>query len=143
MTKQNPHRVERNSSVQKFLRYGSIVLAIAAVTLNWWATQRVAALLGFPLNLNGRIVGHLYQPFAWFWWQHRWPNGFMVPIGDFGIPIETIWKSCERVVIYPLLAVGVTGGLIGVLLSQKEARADLHGSATWADTAEIKKAGLL
>lgn len=142
MTEQNPHR-RQDTGAQKFLRYGSITLAVSAVALNWFATQRIAALIGYPVNLNGHIVGHLYQPFAWWWWAHRWPTGFVVPVGDFRVPIETIWKSCEHLVIYPLLAFGAIGGLIGALLNKKEAPADLHGSATWADTTEIKKAELL
>lgn len=143
MTEQTPYRLRHDSAGRSFLRYGSIGLAIAAVALNWWATQIVAAHLSFAPYLNGRIVGHLYQPFAWWWWQHRWPSGFVVPVGHFGVPIEATWKGCEHLVIYPLLALGVVGGLIGVLLNEQQAPPDLHGSASWADAAEIKKAGLL
>jgi hypothetical protein len=143
MTEQTPYRLRRDTAGRRFLRYGSIALAISAVTLNWWVTQSVAAGFGFAPYLSGRMVGHLYQPFAWWWWQHRWPSGFMVPVGDFGVPIEMIWKRCEHLVIYPLFALGVVGGLIGVLLNHKQTPADLHGSASWADAAEIKKAGLL
>jgi hypothetical protein len=141
MTEQAPHRLQRDTTGRRFLRYGSIGLVIAAVALNWWATQRAAVLIGFPPT--GRIVGHLYQPFTWWWWQHRWPSGFMVPVGNFGVPIEAIWKACEHVVIYPLLVLGVVGGIIGVLLNHQQPAADLHGSATWANVTEITKAKLL
>lgn len=70
MTEQIPYRLQRDTNARKFLRYGSIALAISAVILNWWATQSVAALLGFAPYLNGLIAGHLYQPFGWWWWQH-------------------------------------------------------------------------
>src|SRR5262245_7909549 len=143
MTEQTPYRLRRDTAGRSFLRYGSLALAICAVALNWWATQRAAAILGFPSNLNGRMVGHAYQPFAWWWWQHRWPSGFVVPVGDSGVPSESIWKACERVVIYPLLILGVIGGLIGAVLNRQQPPADLHGSASWANTSEIEKAELL
>lgn len=141
MIEQTPHRLHCDTPGGRFLRWGSIALVISAVALNWWATQRSALLIGFPPN--GRIVGHFYQPFAWWWWAHRWPTGFLVPVGDFGVPIERIWKACEHVVFYPLIVLGVLGGLLGALISRQEAPADLHGSATWASAADIQKAELL
>lgn len=143
MTEQTPYRLRCDTPGRRFLQYGSIGLAVWFVALNWWTTQSVAFQIGFPANLNGHIVGHLYQPFAWWVWAHRWPTGFLVPVGDFGVPIERIWKACERFVIYPSLVLGIIGGAIAALLNWQEPPADLHGSASWANTDDIQKAELL
>jgi hypothetical protein len=44
------------------------------VLLNWLVTQLVAAALHYPPFFMGRIIGQVYQPFAWWWWQYHWPR---------------------------------------------------------------------
>jgi hypothetical protein len=119
----------------------SVTLAAALVALNWLATQRAAVALQYAAFLNGRIAAHLYQPFAWWCWQHSWPQGAL-RIGNRILFLAPLWSTCDHEVIYPMLILGAIAGLCGVVL-MKPRRADLHGSATWADAAEMKRAGLL
>jgi hypothetical protein len=142
MTESTPYRQQRETKDRRFLRIGSEVLGVGLVVFNCFATQYAAAEMHYASFLSGRMIAHLYQPFAWWWWQHYWPHNAL-RIGNRVIFLAPMWKVCEHLVIYPLLVLGVVGGLIGVLLNQRQAPADLHGSASWADAAEIKKASLL
>jgi hypothetical protein len=98
--------------------------------------------MGYPPFLDGRIIAHIYQPLGWLWWEHKWPeNGLR--IGNRIVWLAPIWRSCERLVIYPMLVLGGVAALCALFLMKPRQAADLHGSATWADAAEIEKAGLL
>jgi hypothetical protein len=141
MTEQAPHRMQRLTPRQRFLRIGVDILVVVLVLLNWFATQLIAALLRYAPFLMGRLVGHVYQPFAWWWWWHHWPRG-TVQIGHNLISLERVWRLCERIIFYPTGALLVVGGLAAVVLSKWGTPADLHGSASWADSAEVKRTGL-
>jgi len=142
MNEQAPYRLQREPAARKFMRLASEALALGLVGFNWLATQRAAAALHYPRFLNGRLAAHVYQPFAWWWWQHRWPQSAL-QIGQHVILLAPMWRACERQVIYPMLALGLAAGLYGEALMTHRPLADLHGSATWADLAEMKRAGLL
>jgi hypothetical protein len=141
MTEQAPHRLQAQSVDRDFIRVASVALAAGLVTLNWLATQRAAATMCYAAFLNGRIAAHIYQPFAWWWWQHRWPQSAL-RIGNRILFLAPIWRACDHEVIYPMLILGAMAGLCGLFL-MKPRHADLHGSASWADAAEMKRAGLL
>ena len=141
MTEQAPHRLQAQSVERDFIRVASVALASGLITLNWLATQRVAATMRYAAFLNGRIAAHIYQPFAWWWWQHRWPQS-AVRVGNRILFLAPIWRVCDHEVIYPMLILGAMAGLWGLFL-MKPRHADLHGSASWADAAEMKRAGLL
>jgi type IV secretory pathway TraG/TraD family ATPase VirD4 len=142
MTEQTPYRQQRVSANSAHLRIGCIILAAGLVAFNWLATQWAAAVMRYPEFLNGRIVGLMYQPFAWYWWQHRWPHN-VVQIGHRMILLSRVWTICERLVLFPLLALAGVGALYALIVMQPQQKADLHGSATWATTQEVEKAGLL
>lgn len=130
MIEQNPYRLEKQSTNRKFVRLASEVLAIGFIATNWIATQHAAATMRYSRFLSGRLIGHLYQPFGWYWWAHEWP----------GI---LLWRSSEHVVIYSMLALSAIAGFCALFVMTPGQAADLHGSARWAASAEIKKAGLL
>jgi hypothetical protein len=71
MIERAPHRMQRESPQKKFLRLGIDAPVVALVLLNWLATQLVAAALHYPPFFMGRIIGPVYQPFAWCWWQYH------------------------------------------------------------------------
>jgi type IV secretory pathway TraG/TraD family ATPase VirD4 len=142
MNEQSPHRLERHSPGHKLIRLATEVLAVAFVIFNWLATQRAAVVMHYGAFLSGRMVAHVYQPFGWLWWQHSWPNG-AVRLGTHIVFLAALWRSCEHLVLYPMLVLGGIAGLCGLFLIQQSHPADLHGSATWATTKEIKEAGLL
>jgi hypothetical protein len=141
MIEQAPHRMGRETPHRRFLRIGIDALVAALVLLNWVATQLVAAALSYPPFFMGRIVGRIYQPFAW-WWQYYWPHN-SVQIGHSIIPLDRAWSLCDRIVFYPAFAIVIVLGIISGLLLKSRGPADLHGSASWGDATEAKKVGLL
>lgn len=141
MTEQAPYR-QRGQDGRKCLRIASEVLFVAMIALNWLATQYAATTMLYAPFLNGRIVAHVYQPFAWFWWQHYWPNNGL-RIGNHIIWLAPMWRFCEHLAMYPMLALGGIALVTAVVLMQPHQAADLHGSASWASTEEIEQAGLL
>jgi hypothetical protein len=142
MIERAPHRVQRGSPQKRFLRIGIDALVVALVLLNWIATQLIASALRYPPFFMGRIIGHIYQPFAWWWWQYYWPHN-SVQIGHSIIPLERAWTLCQHIVFYPAIAIVIVGGIISGLLLKSGGPADLHGSASWGDEAEAKKAEVL
>jgi hypothetical protein len=142
MIEQAPHRMGRETPHRRFLRIGIDVLVAALVLLNWVATQLVAAALSYPPFFMGRIVGRIYQPFAWWWWQYYWPHN-SVQIGHSIIALDRAWSLCDRIVFYPAVAIVIVFGIISGLLLKSRGPADLHGSASWGDATEAKKVGLL
>ena len=141
MTEQAPYRLHGSSVDRQFTQVTSVALALGWVGLNWLATQRAAAAMGYAPFLTGRLIAHIYQPLAWWRWQHRWPQS-AVRIGNHIVFLAPIWRVCDHEVIYPMLILGAMAGLWGLFL-MKPRYADLHGSASWADAAEMKRAGLL
>jgi type IV secretory pathway TraG/TraD family ATPase VirD4 len=142
MTEQAPYRLERQSANHKFIRLASEVLAVWFVVVNWAATQWTAAVLRYAPFLSGRLIGHLYQPFGWYWWQHRWADN-AVRIGNRIILLGPMWRSCERLVIYSILVVGLLMAVCALFVMSPRQAADLHGSASWASESEIREANLL
>ena len=142
MTEQTPYRLQRRTSLRNFVRWASEALGICFVGFNWLVTQHAAAAMHYPAFLNGRIVGHLYQPLAWWWWQSHWPYSAL-RIGHRIILLQPMWRACERQVVFPMVALGAIAALYAALLAKQRTPADLHGSATWASAQEIKRAGLL
>jgi hypothetical protein len=142
MIEQAPHRMERESPHKRFLRIGIDALVVLLVALNWIATQLVALALHYPSFFMGHLFWHVYQPFAWWWWQYHWPHA-AVRIGQHIIPLEKAWTLCHHIVFYPAIALVVIGGILSGLLMKWRGPADLHGSASWGDGADARKAGLL
>jgi hypothetical protein len=142
MTERAPHRMQSETPIRKFLRLGIDALVILLVALNWLATQLIAAALHYPSFFMGRIVGHVYQPFAWWVWQYYWPHN-AVQIGHQIIPLDRAWHACDRIVFYPVIALAVGGALISGVLHKARGPADLHGSAEWGNELEAKKVKLL
>jgi hypothetical protein len=134
--------MQRESAHRRFLRIGIDALVVGVVLLNWLATQLVAAALHYPPFFMGRIIGHLYQPFAWWWWQYHWPHN-SVQIGHSIIPLERAWTLCHHIVFYPAIAILIVGGIISGLVLKSGRPADLHGSAQWGDGAAAGEADLL
>jgi type IV secretion system protein VirD4 len=142
MIEQAPHRMQRETLHRRFLRIGIDALVVLLVVLNWIATQLIALALHYPPFFMGRIVGHIYQPFAWWVWQYHWPHA-AVRVGQNIIALEKAWTLCDHIVFYPAIALAAGGGLLSGLLLKLGGPADLHGSASWADATTVKATGLL
>jgi hypothetical protein len=142
MIEQAPHRMQRETPHKRFLRLAIDALVVLLALLNWIATQLVAAALHYPPFLMGRIIGHVYQPFAWWVWQYHWPHS-AVRVGHDIISLERAWSLCQHIVFYPVIGFVIIGGLISGTLLKWRGPADLHGSASFGKTADLKKAGLI
>lgn len=142
MIEQTPHHIGSESAHRRFLRIGVDGLVVVLTLLNWIATQLVAAALHYPAFFMGRIIGHLYQPFAWWWWQYHWPHG-AVRIGHSVIPLTRAWSLCDRIVFYPIIGLVILGAIISGLLLKSRGAADVHGSASWGDGATAREAEVL
>jgi len=142
MIEQAPHRMGRETAHRRFLRIGIDALVVALVALNWIATQLVAAALHYPPFFMGRIVGGIYQPFAWWWWQYHWPRN-SVQLGHSIIPLERAWTLCHHIVFYPAISIVVIGAVVSGLLLKTRGAADLYGAAAWGEAADAKETDLL
>ena len=81
-------------------------------------------------------IGRLYLPWEWLVWAARWHS---VP------QLWPIWVNCLRTAVYPMAliapaAIGVIAIMRGDVFGR---RADLHGSARWATSRDVRRAGLL
>lgn len=142
MIEVTPHRIKQETSRHRFVRLGADALVVILVALNWLATQLIASVLHYPPFLTGRLFSFVYQPFAWFFWQYRWPHA-AVRVGHYVVSLERCWTLCEHLVFYPVITLLVIGGLISGLLMRMDRTADLHGSAAWGGKADARRSGLL
>jgi type IV secretion system protein VirD4 len=116
-------------------------IALAFVATNSVATQHAAAALAHSTYLGSEFIrlpriGRLYLPWEWLVWAARWHS---VP------QLWPIWVNCLRTAVYPTAliapaAIGVIAIMRGDVFGR---RADLHGSARWAASRDLRKAGLL
>src|ERR1700677_3849123 len=108
---------------------------LMALLINWRVTQLVAQVFGHARPLGPSFLG-LYAPWAWVVWWTRWHR-----VARF----QPIWDFSLREAAYPLFVVtAATAGVIGIaryFLSGSES--DLHGSARWAATRDVRAAGLI
>jgi hypothetical protein len=110
---------------------------ISVIGLNWIATERAAAVMHYAPFLSGRLVAHVYQPFAWWSWEARWPHAAL-QVGRSIIPLQPIWHTCEYGVLGPLLVMGGIAVFISGILTKWRRTSDLHGTAGWARKSEIR-----
>jgi type IV secretion system protein VirD4 len=138
MAEYRPYRVV-NAGAQARLTQVKIVavasFSLIALLISWRVTALAARLFGHSSALGSSLFG-FYAPWAWIVWWARWHG-----VEHF----QPVWELCLRQAAYPLLAVGaMTVAVIRIgryLLSA--ATSDLHGSARWANTRDVRAAGLI
>jgi len=134
-----PHVSSRDLRRIKPLAGTAITLAFVAT--NSVATQHAAAALAHSTYLGSDFIrlpriGRIYPPWEWLVWASSWHS----------IPqLWPIWVTCLRTAVYPMAliaptAIGVIAIMRGGVLGR---RADLHGSARWATSRDVRRAGLL
>jgi type IV secretion system protein VirD4 len=116
-------------------------IALAFVATNSVATQHVAAALAHSTYLGSEFItlpriGRLYLPWEWLVWAARWHS---VP------QLWPIWVNSLRTAVYPMALIApVAIGVIAIMRRDVFGRrADLHGSARWATSRDVRRAGLL
>lgn len=144
MAEQRPYRVAGSANEGRFLRVKAgvlLTLVTAFVAINWITTQHAARLFGHSPWLGHPLI-HLpsnwaiYPPWDWIVWWWRWHSA---------AELAPLWAMCTREAVYPIaaltvLAMAVIGaarrGWFGPV-------SDLHGSARWAVTQDVRAAALI
>jgi type IV secretory pathway TraG/TraD family ATPase VirD4 len=138
MAESRPYRVINASAQTRLTQIKLIAVSsflLMALLINWRVTQLVAGLFGYGRPLGPAWFG-FYAPWEWMVWWSRW---------HWVDRFQPIWEFSIREAAYPLLAVSAaTAGVIVIaryFLSGTSS--DLHGSAHWAATRDVRSAGLI
>ncbi len=144
MAEQRPYRIPGSSAEARLGRVKLIAvasMAAAFVAVNEVTTQHAASVLhhapwlGKPL-FHAPVVGAVYAPWAWIAWWARWHDA---------PALAPLWPLCVRESLAPMAVVAaVACGAIALARRGWFADlSDLHGSARWATTRDLKAARLL
>lgn len=134
-----PYRPPGNPADRRLTRIIAVSAGVVALLSLWVATQNAAAMLGYAAPLGAPIatvpvLGRVYAPWAILLWAWKWRNATEASV---------LFSSALRLFEYPSIA--------AVLLAMGAARLsrglsprlhDLHGSAHWASSRELKATGL-
>ena len=137
MAEYRPYRVTNGARARltqvKLVSVSSFI--VLAVLFNWMVTQRAARLFGYSPALGPSLFG-LYPPWEWIVWWSRWHGAEQ---------LAPVWARCTREAALPLAALAaLAAAAIGVarrLIHGTDS--DLHGSAHWMTTREVRAAGLI
>ena len=137
------YRAYRNSAdtgrKQKFLSFKrQVVVAFLAylVAANWYVTQTTAAIVHYQAALKAASGSfyRIYPPWAWLiWWQ------------KYGSRAHDFFLARDKLALY-LIAPGAALAAIAIIIARhimSDEAPDLHGSARWANSAEIQQTGFL
>lgn len=124
---------EKNTSVARARTVGTVLLILGIVAVNAIATQFVAGRLQYHPSLGSALAGKFYQPFAWWGWmldfyrsaEHTFNYAFVI----FAVGVLVILVSY---VIY-----------VGMTTRSSRKHGDVHGTAHFATSEEIRESGLL
>ncbi len=142
MAEHRPYRPPHASSgdLRRIKALVGTAIALAFVATNSVATQHAAAALAHSTYLGSEFIrlpriGRLCLPWEWLVWAARWHS---VP------QLWPIWVNCLRTAVYPiaLIAPAAVGVIAIMRRDQFGRRADLHGSARWATSRDMRRAGL-
>ena len=144
MAEQRPYRMPGSAAQAQLARVKLLAMVSVTGTLlavNSVATQhaalvlRNASWLGHPIFHLPR-VGSIYAPWDWIVWWARW---HAAP------ELAPLWNTCAREVLYPMAVIAATaaGAIALVRHGWFETTSDLHGSARWATTRDLKAARLI
>lgn len=139
MAEYRPYRVANQRTQAKLTQIKLITgtsFLLVTVGINWWVTQHTAAHFGYARGLGPALFGHIYAPWEWLVWWARWHG-----VEQF----QPVWNWCIKASGGPLLiAGGMTAAVINIARHVlNRSASDLHGSARWATTRDIRAAGLL
>ncbi len=144
MAEQRPYRlpgIAADERLGRTKRMAVLSLAAAFIAINQVTTQHAARLLADAPWLGSPIIrlpsiGPLYAPPAWIEWWIRWHDA---------PALAPLWSLCAREVLYPTAVVAaIAAGAIAMARHGWLGNpSDLHGSARWATTRDLKAARLI
>ena len=144
MAEQRPYRLSGTAADTRLSQIKIVVLlslGAVFVVVNWMTTQHAARLFGYSPALGQPwcdfpLVGSLYRPWNWMVWWLRWHSD---------PTLAPLWDLCVREAVYPMVALtAIAMGAIAVARhGWFQNPSDLHGSARWANTRDLRAAGLI
>ena len=144
MAEQRPYRLSGTAADTRLSQIKIVVLlslGAVFVVVNWMTTQHAARLFGYSPALGQPwcdfpLVGSLYRPWNWMVWWLRWHSD---------PTLAPLWDLCVREAVYPMVTLtAIAMGAIAVARhGWFQNPSDLHGSARWANTRDLRAAGLV
>jgi type IV secretion system protein VirD4 len=144
MAEQRPYRIPGSSAdarLGRVKRIAVVAMAAAFAAVNEVTTQHAASVLHDAPWLSAPLfrapkIGAVYAPWAWIVWWARWHDA---------PALAPLWALCVRETLIPMaLIAGLGCGAIALGRKGWLADAsDLHGSARWATTRDLRAARLL
>jgi type IV secretion system protein VirD4 len=139
MAEYRPYRVANRTAQARLAQVKLISLssfAAAALLINWWVTERAARMLGHAPALGAALLGGIYAPWEWIAWWTRWHGVTQ---------LQPVWDLCAREAALPLLvAAAIAAGAINLARWWlNDSTPDLHGSARWENTRDVRATGFL
>ena len=144
MAEQRPYRLSGTAADTRLSQIKIVVLLSLGsvfVVVNWMTTQHAARLFGYSPALGQPwcdfpLVGSLYRPWNWMVWWLRWHSD---------PTLAPLWDLCVREAVYPMVTLtAIAMGAIAVARhGWFQNPSDLHGSARWANTRDLRAAGLV
>jgi type IV secretion system protein VirD4 len=140
MAEQRPYRSVSGLPSARLIQVKIAALAtliIGLMIINSLVTQHAARLFGYSSALGRPLPGiGLYAPWGWIVWWSRWHAA---------ASLQPVWGICIRQAAPPMLVLAALAfGAIALarqILSRTDP--DLHGSARWAATRDVRAAGLI
>jgi len=110
------------------------LFCLASICASITATQSIASKFGYHEALNGRLAAKLYYPWMWIPWSSKYSDEYIEPFQEAG-----------NLALTTFAFIFLSGAGITMRLQRKKAHIieNLHGSATFAEEAEVEKMGLL
>jgi len=109
-----------------------IVVVFLFFVVNIFATQYVAYHFDYHENLGDSLFQSFYNPFDWIFWQLDYFDQYSI-----------FFKTLNMTMIFVFISVFVIFILIRLLaLRKSKTHNDVHGTAHWMSTPDIKKTGL-
>ncbi len=144
MAEQRPYRLPgsaANAQLRRVKGLALLSLAGAFIAINQVTTQHAARVLrdapwlGQPL-LRVPLIGLVYAPWAWVVWWTRWHDA---------PALGSLWTLSTHEALYPMaLVTAIACGVIALARYGWFADvSDLHGSARWATTRDLRAASLI
>ncbi|HLK80743.1 MAG TPA: type IV secretory system conjugative DNA transfer family protein [Xanthobacteraceae bacterium] len=134
-----PYRPPGNRAHNKIAAVVAVTAGLIAFLALWAATQRAAAMLGYATPLGEPVttlplIGPLYAPWAILVWAWKWRHA---------AEASAVIASAMRLFEYPSIAAALLAmGAVRLVRGISPRIHDLHGSAHWANTREVKATGL-
>jgi type IV secretion system protein VirD4 len=134
-----PYRPPVNSGHNKTAAVVAVTAGLIAFLALWAATQRAAAMLGYATPLGEPVttlplIGPVYAPWAILVWAWKWRSA---------AEASAVFASAMRLFEYPSIAAALLAmGAARLVRGIAPRIHDLHGSAHWPNTREVKATGL-